>query len=70
MDSAGYMKSGYRERYDARLSGRRKDKERPWAAFHMARRMSVLVITAVERARHDAMVKGLNRNLEILSANW
>jgi hypothetical protein len=42
---------------------RRKVMLAPWAAFAIATRINILVIAAVDRARHVAIVKGLKRNL-------
>jgi hypothetical protein len=57
------MKSGYKDKYDAKPTGSRNDSERPLAALDMARSVNVFVMTDVVRAKHAAMVKGLNKKL-------
>lgn len=55
------------ERYDANPSASIALRLFPETAFEMAYRMPVVVNTVVDRPRHDAMVNGLNRNLECQS---
>lgn len=59
------MKSnaGYRDRYDAKPRANIAFTLLPSTAFETANKIPEVAKTLVDRARHVAIVKGLNRNL-------